>query len=126
MATKKKSGAERCQKALAGIEKAHKELQLNIRNLKRRWEQKHTQLGAGSLKKGQFSEKAENLPKGEADSPDDASGIFRLLRRMKRIRRARACRWLGSTGSWRSLTTLPISVSAEPDDPDTTLLRPMG
>ena len=34
MAGKKKSGAAAARKALAGIEKAHKDLQLNIKNLK--------------------------------------------------------------------------------------------
>ncbi len=45
MAGKKKSGPAAARKALAGIEKAHKDLQLNIKNLK-------TALGGGVHKSG--------------------------------------------------------------------------
>jgi hypothetical protein len=59
MATKKKSGGGNdAKKALAGIDKAHKELQLNIRNLKKALGTKHTQLGGRFTEKGgRFSEK---------------------------------------------------------------------
>jgi hypothetical protein len=59
MATKKKSSSgDSAKKALAGIEKAHKELQLNIRNLKKALGTKHTQLGGRfSGKGGRFTEK---------------------------------------------------------------------
>ena len=59
MATKIKSGGGNdAKKALAGIEKAHKELQLNIRNLKKALGTKHTQLGGRFTEKGgRFSEK---------------------------------------------------------------------
>ena len=59
MATKKKSGgANDSKKALAGIEKAHKDLQLNIRNLKKALGTKHTQMGGKFTERGgKFSEK---------------------------------------------------------------------
>jgi hypothetical protein len=59
MATKKKSGgANDSKKALAGIEKAHKDLQLNIRNLKKALGTKHTQMGGKFTERGgKFAEK---------------------------------------------------------------------
>ena len=59
MATKKKNGgANDSKKALAGIEKAHKDLQLNIRNLKKALGTKHTQMGGKFTERGgKFAEK---------------------------------------------------------------------
>jgi hypothetical protein len=59
MATKRKSGgANDSKKALAGIEKAHKDLQLNIRNLKKALGTKHTQMGGRFTERGgRFTER---------------------------------------------------------------------
>ena len=59
MATKKKSGGVNdSKKALAGIERAHKDLQLNIQNLKKALGTKHTQLGGKFTERGgKFTER---------------------------------------------------------------------